>query len=596
MKTSPLYQLSYTTKIYLLVGLPVCCGLILFLLMSSLVRQLEAARVQETYRNELQLHLNHLVALHFDRQASRIMANMAGGVGAEETAAKLKDSVLAEMNLIDSLVKEHPRERSVWKDIRRLGEEFNEVYNGAVRDYDAGRRANAALQWAKGQTIMKRFYGLIQELSDLQRDESTRQANVIQTYSNYLQAILNLALFFGVLLAFALAWIVSATTTSRFKTVFANAQSLSAGRPPLLQLEGQDELALLNRTYQKLYSALQRMREKDRAVIQNVGDLVLVLDDSLCIGEANKMACHVLERSMDELLAKRVTELLSGAEDVVKTLLAMQDQETAMAAIETGFSGTGGPKILRLNASWVRAERSYFCVAQDITEIKRLEHLRQDLIATVSHDLRSPLTSIQLIHDRLSARINDEEGLRALASAGASTQKLLSLVNNLLDLEKQENELEHLILTAHPLAPILEEVISIVTPLASKKNQTISNQIDRNITVLADRERLYQVLFNLLDNAVKYSPVETHIKVTGQQKGELYQIEVADEGPAIPEDMYGRIFERFGRLALSAAPPEGTGLGLSICKAIVERHGGKIGVKSGKLKGNVFWFTMALVP
>lgn len=226
---------------------------------------------------------------------------MAGGLGADD-AVRLKDSVYEEMSRIDTILQEHPEERATWNEIKCMGLEINDIFNRAVREYDAGHKELAAIEWKNGQKIMRRFYAHIQKLSESQRGESNEQANVIQTYSGYLQAILKIALFLSVLLAFSLAWLISTTTTSRFKTVLANAKKLSQGLCPDLDIQGHDELALLNRTYQELFSSLMRLREKDRAVIENVADLVFVLDGGLCIKEANRVCCRTFERSLDDLL------------------------------------------------------------------------------------------------------------------------------------------------------------------------------------------------------------------------------------------------------------------------------------------------------
>jgi two-component system phosphate regulon sensor histidine kinase PhoR len=520
---------------------------------------------------------------------------MAGGLGAAD-ALRMKDSMYAEISRIDSLLKDHPQERATWEEIKHTALEFNEVYNRTMKEYDLGHKELAALEWKSGQSMMRRFYAHVQRLSDLQNGESNRQANVIQTYSDYLQTILKVALFVSVLLAFSLAWLISTTTTSRFKIVLANARRLTQGLRPALDLQGQDELALLNRTYQDLYSALKRLREKDRAVIENVADLVFVLDAALWFKEVNKVCCQTFERTKEELLQLRLADVLEAKGNIADTLRNLQHQPSAVVSLEVSYQGSAGRSHLRLRSSWVESEQSHFCVAQDITELKRIEEMRQDLIATVSHDLRSPLSAVQIILDRLMRRNFDSETDGALQAVRANTGKLLSLVNNLLDIERQENCPEDLVLSEHQLAPIVDEAMKALSPLAAEKRQNIVNALTEDVVALIDRERLYHVVFNLIDNAVKYSPPLSRIEISGTAKGKYFLIAVKDQGPVIQAEMYHRVFERFGRLYSTTEQPVGTGLGLFICKGIIERHGGEIGVgpnqECGTNCGNVFWFTV----
>lgn len=200
---------------------------------------------------------------------------------------------------------------------------------------------------------------------------------------------------------------------------------------------------------------------------------------------------------------------------------------------------------MRLRTSWVESEQSYFCVAQDITELKRIEEMRQDLIATVSHDLRSPLSAVQIILDKLMGKNLDSETNDAVRSVRANTGKLLSLVNNILDMEKHENSFDDLVLSEHKLGSVVVEALSAIAPLATEKKQVIVNSLDREVVVLIDKEKLYQVIYNLLDNAVKYSPAQSCIEISGRTEGIYFSVEVKDRGPVIPTEMYQRVFDRF---------------------------------------------------
>lgn len=221
---------------------------------------------------------------------------------------------------------------------------------------------------------------------------------------------------------------------------------------------------------------------------------------------------------------------------------------------------------------------------------------KQELMAMVAHDLRTPLTSIRASLSLMSMGAMGEmpdKAQRQIDGAEKNTRRLINLINDLLDIEKMEAGKMEMKFSDCVLQEIFDEAADSVREFA--KNASVEIDVDETaITLEADQERMVRVLINLLGNAVKFSPAQSTIKLTGELKDDRLEIRVTDQGRGIPEDFKDKIFVRFQQVnPEDKQEKQGTGLGLAICKAIVEGHNGEIGVDSEVGKGSSFWL---LIP
>ena len=217
---------------------------------------------------------------------------------------------------------------------------------------------------------------------------------------------------------------------------------------------------------------------------------------------------------------------------------------------------------------------------------------KQELIAIVTHELRSPLTSVQgvltLIGTGTYGYLN-EAGEEKLEVADRSITRLIDLINDLLDIEKMKTGKLEIVPVPISISDVLKRSTDSMRTLAAQKQITIEVQ-DCGVQVMGDRDRLVQVLINLISNAIKFSPEKSVIVVSSTETAGAVEVRVIDQGPGIPDKYKGAIFERFEQLENDTKDKRGTGLGLAICKAIVEQHGGSIGVASDDGNGSSFWF------
>lgn len=226
---------------------------------------------------------------------------------------------------------------------------------------------------------------------------------------------------------------------------------------------------------------------------------------------------------------------------------------------------------------------------------------KSDFVARASHELRTPLTSIKGAMDYIATRLatisqsgkqpdSVEDLLVFFELIKKNTERLIRMVNDMLDIERIEMGVSELHLSETDLASLVDEVLASFSLEAEQRRITFERSGKESLPLCVDEDRIRQVLINLVSNALKYSPVGSIIQVTLDADATAVRVEVADSGPGIPDDERLRIFERFYRLG----DREGTGLGLAVCKSIVEAHGGEISVIANNPSGARFICTFPL--
>ena len=293
---------------------------------------------------------------------------------------------------------------------------------------------------------------------------------------------------------------------------------------------------------------------------------------------------------------KRPLEVIrnAGVQDIVDKVLSGKEglisEEIHTHLPEEKFINVNGVPIIRNNNT-----EGALLVFHDITELRRLEKVRQDFVANVSHELRTPISNIKGYSETLlDGAIDDRKNARSFVNViFQDSERLAKLIEDLLDLSKIESGRMDMTLVPMDIKDIAGRAASIVASHAKNKSISIDIDIPKDAPmVLADEIRLSQVFINLLDNAVKYSPEGTSIKISASRKDKMLQTDVSDNGAGIPEKDLQRIFERFYRVDKARSREMGgTGLGLSIVKHIVQAHGGEVWVRSILGAGSTFSFT-----
>jgi PAS domain S-box-containing protein len=230
-------------------------------------------------------------------------------------------------------------------------------------------------------------------------------------------------------------------------------------------------------------------------------------------------------------------------------------------------------------------------IMMDITESKLADQKREEYIAIASHELRNPLTSLNLSLELLEVSAGPEENDLLIRKAQSQLKRLLNMTHEFLNVSKISSGILDLKPEVCNLCNIVEE--SIETFQAGRNAQKITTRGNADITIMADRFRIEQVIINLLSNASKYSPRGEEIRVNLERDQQFVKVSVIDKGLGIEEEKMPSLFKKFIRIE-HRSKSTGYGLGLYISEQIVRKHGGKMGVSSEKGRGSVFWFTLPI--
>ncbi|MBZ5703549.1 MAG: PAS domain-containing protein [Acidobacteriia bacterium] len=356
----------------------------------------------------------------------------------------------------------------------------------------------------------------------------------------------------------------------------------------------------MNETAARLDASIRTLTEErnlSAAILGSMVEAVAVVNSAERLVFANPAFVEILGLDMPPRAGSALLEVVRQTELLEAVRQVLRGEPTVRAEIMTG---TVKPRYFAATVAAVRAERtpSAVVVLHDITDLRRLERVRRDFVANVSHEFKTPLTAIQGFAETLLAGALDDpqNRKRFLGIILEHARRLARLTDDLLELS--QIEAERLKMEIHPLriAELVEDCVETTRLRAAEKNIRVSAELPPGLPEVAgDRRRLAEVLQNLLDNAVQYTQPDGQIVVQARAAEREVVVTVADTGIGIPEAEQTRIFERFYRVdAARSREVGGTGLGLAIAKHLVEAHGGRIWVESQVGRGSQFHFSVPL--
>ncbi len=400
-----------------------------------------------------------------------------------------------------------------------------------------------------------------------------------------------------ILVALAVAYFFSREIVDRLKTISDNSVKISLNEPLNPPVGGNDEIASLDKRVRQMAFRLEEARQKESAILENALDVICSIDKSNRITSMNPACFEVWGYYRDELLGKNVLELITAQNrpDMLKIFAGHRSNPVVSFEVSVN-TASGLTKEMRWSANYSRDEDSWFCVVHDISAAKEMERLKQQFVAMVSHDLRTPLSSLlnllTLLSEDVYGKLN-ETGHKRVAAVEIEIGRLIKLINELLDLEKLEANQDNLDQKPVAVSAIADASINAIEGFAATHKVQLVNDCRSAATLHADKDRLTQVMVNLLSNAVKFSPPDGLVVLGCEDvtdgKGRFFvRMSVKDYGCGIPEDKLASIFERFTQVD-GPKKQSGTGLGLAIAKAIVGQHKGRIGVDSKVGQGSTFW-------
>ncbi len=424
------------------------------------------------------------------------------------------------------------------------------------------------------------------------------------------QLILTAALLTA-LLALGLAFWLTRRTVQPVRDLIRGAQEIASGDyGQRVYAGGTSEVAQLARTFNHMserlaaqFAQIDEDRQQLRTVLSSMVEGVIAIDNEQKILFANDRAGHLLEFAPRAAVGRRLWELIRQRtlQDAIESALSLDDNP-----VHTVSLGLPGSRSFLVQVAHLPGapSRGAVLVFHDDTELRRLERLRQEFVANVSHELKTPLAIIKAcVETLIDGGVEDAEFRgRFLDRIADQAERLHNLIIDLLRLARIESATEAFTMEEHDLGILVGSCLERRRTLAEGKKQTLRSVPPPDnqgpAIVWVDDEAIEQILDNLVDNALKYTPEGGTVEVEWGRRGDAVVLEVRDTGIGIPEAELSRIFERFYRVDKARSRElGGTGLGLSIVKHLVQAMQGTVEAKSVVGQGSTFTIRLpALVP
>lgn len=422
------------------------------------------------------------------------------------------------------------------------------------------------------------FFDSVEEIVSIEKKQHAADRSGTATLST-LTATLVFAVFASIAIAIVLGFAYAVSIRRPLKHLSSNARLLSAQKKLLPQLAQKDEFGRLDAMLHATSREVEKTLKQERETIENAADLICALDEKGNFISVNPFAEKILGMAPNAFTGINlhdltvVEESLLADEHVRKSVQSPDMQQFELKLLHA----SGNVVDTRWSCLWSQAERKLFCVVRDVTEEMEIELLKQDFANMISHDLRSPLmamaNSLTLLKAGAKGGLPDE-ALKRVEMSGRNVEKLIVLVNDLLDFQKLKAGKMELMLEPVSLEAIIQDAVELVEEAAHEKGVEIKVPVGETI-IRCDRNKLLQAAVNLISNAIKFSGSGGEVAILVKSQKETVLFSVSDTGPGVPADFQQRIFEPFEQ-APSGKRNEGTGLGLAICRLVVEAHGGTI--------------------
>lgn len=328
-------------------------------------------------------------------------------------------------------------------------------------------------------------------------------------------------------------------------------------------------------------------------VINNMESGIMLIDERGYVHLVNRKMGEIFKRDSSNLLGFLYYDIIedSGVQRVVQETFLYEEKVTG----QLSYTSNGITYYYEVTSAPVMNEKQKLegvvLVFHDITELKRVETMRKDFVANVSHELKTPITSIRGFSETLleDETINREINEQFLSIIFKESKRLQALIDDLLELTKLERDGIQLNYKHFQIDEWLETPLSVIKEQAKKKKINLLTEIEPNLSFYGDPDRLQQVFLNLAINAANYTPEAGEIKIIIHKKEKFLEWKISDTGIGISQEEQSRIFERFYRVDRARSRNTGgTGLGLAIVKHIVELHDGDLQVFSEINKGSEF--------
>lgn len=389
----------------------------------------------------------------------------------------------------------------------------------------------------------------------------------------------------------------------------AATEAITCGeRPPRIEVETVDEIGHLAAAFNQMTAWLDETavsRDELDTILRHVGEAIFVLDRDGRMRWTNPAASQLLEVAAEDLAGRPFIELVAEPLPNANLRLPLTDalrRWQDARGIDTRLRVDDGHERPVLASLTIMRRRSgelvgAVCIAGDLSERLRVERMKDEFVSIVNHELRTPLTSIRgslgLLRGGAAGAI-PADAAALVDIADQNCARLERLIHELLDIQTIEDGRLVLQLGEVEVGEVVELAVAGIATYAEGLGVRLATSNSYPATIiLADTDRVVQVLTNLISNAVRFSPAGGEVAIQVLPAGDAVRFEVRDHGPGIPVEFRARVFEKFAQAdATDTRPQGGTGLGLAIARAIVDQLGGSIGFETELGVGTRFWFEL----
>ena len=610
-------KLTLLHKGLLLVSIPVCFEIGMFSALIGLQEQVEKEAERLDHKRQVNECVNIII-----RDVAKIgvmkKRYQNGLAETERMLPVLINNLLKTFDKLEFLTKDEPDLlRSILQSKQAVLDAKDEFRNVRVemRKATSGdevqeillasrKRLDAALSTALNAGVLD-LANKTEAGADLERNVKDR---------HQITLFLRYALWASVILGVILAVYYSRSLTLRIMRVKENAARFANREPLRVALSGEDEIAELDSALHEATNRIETATRKERAILENATDLIFSLDNKLNITSVNPSAEFTIGQWSPQLIGQPFTSLIVQSDATMATeKFREMEASTDKAQFEVTFIGENAvPLNMMVSASYSLKDKSFYCILHDVTAQRQIENLRQEVVAMITHDLRTPLQTILsylgMLRLGMLGDLN-EQGTKLLSLTDRESKRMATLIDGVLTLEKLRTGNTSLNISKIDLFDLLDTSAKALELVAKDKNIEITIKPFESIEIEGDRMWLEQIMINIISNAVKYSPRETKVLVKAKVLKETAnkskkskseecetaraEIRVEDQGPGIPPEDQEKIFERFHRVT-ATAHKVGTGLGLNICRELIMLHNGSITCESEVGRGSTFIIELPL--
>ncbi len=590
-------RLAYKGAI--LVAVPLLLELCILSVLTSMLIRTENEVNASTRSQAILSQTNKLARTFLEASLAMSAFNASKKISFRDQYAKLTGEIPGNLQQLKSLVgqqaDEQPQMAKVDQDIN-AGLALLAKMNLSIGEQNSND-FSIRHQFADLQNISDK---LTEDLSALVKGEqqiANDSPEVEQRSRQEIKTWIVLGLIGSLLASLALAYFFSTGISRRVKIIAENSDRLAQNNELKAPIGGADEIADLDKVFHSMAASLHAASEKERALVENAADIICSIKEDGTFERVNAASLAIVGYAPQDLIGKPFQMLVEeDRRDSMTQLIEKCMNSKTRSVQETQLRRRDGTELdVVWSALWSSENQSLFCVIHDITERKKLERLKDEIVQMVAHDLRSPLASLrsflQLLEQGAYGNLT-EQGHKRASTADRSIHQLIRLLNDLLSLDQLKEAKAEFILGDHLISPIVDRSIELVRTLGESRNITIELGASDEMAI-CDPDRVIQVLANLLSNSVKFSPDGGKITVAIRSTADdTVEISVKDQGPGIPASEHDSIFDRFKQTQSGKKTAGGIGLGLAIAKTIVEQHSGTIGVISEEGNGSTFWFRL----